>query len=508
MPSSTAFLSLTLPQLNEFFDSWHEPVNANFETIDDFLEDLHNSLVTSSATSTWAALRGSKNSLVERLDVSINADGTLDISGSADILAMSVSNTRGDYTNPRKRLDDGDEELYGARQPFPDGRFTPFGSGGPSAGFPEEQLDAGIAIRSADFGTDANHPMASPRVPWAPGLVSGGQTAFFTAPGGESVIRLTADLAPAIFNIDGYIFRLRETFDFDFSALAPGLDNYVWLYVERDDAGYNDSNFLYEGSAKDLRKLQSGAGTGTASNSTFTATGALFNSIALGKVKAGDILVIEGAGASAGQYVIESITSDTALAIRGTFYANGAGLTWHVLDQFQPNVGAVVTDGDPETQPPFVAGRVYIGRCRNKTGATPPDQIVTFTRGGVYDSGWIASVDATADFPYALTHNLGQIPSQVEIWMRSSLSAPAYRAMVERAVVTKMDSANFPDPLAADTSTAVKMLFPSVRPYCTNTELTVLLANESLDPAKGPSLFTDSGGTEVQAGFMRVIARL
>ena len=40
MPTSTTFLNLTLPELNEFVDSWHTVVNGNMETLDDFLDDL------------------------------------------------------------------------------------------------------------------------------------------------------------------------------------------------------------------------------------------------------------------------------------------------------------------------------------------------------------------------------------------------------------------------------------------------------------------------------------
>src|SRR5689334_20190430 len=98
MASFTDFLALTLPELNEFVNTWHQPVNQNMELIDDFLSDLHASLVGSSATSTWADLRGSLASLAARLDVSINADGTLDISGSAEVLGMATSAVKGTFT--------------------------------------------------------------------------------------------------------------------------------------------------------------------------------------------------------------------------------------------------------------------------------------------------------------------------------------------------------------------------------------------------------------------------
>lgn len=515
MPTSSSFLSLTLPELNEFVDSWHVPVNNNFEVIDDFVSDLYASLVTSSATSTWAALRGSKVSLAARLDISLNADGTIKLTGSDDYTDMSISATRGNLTDPPSRLNATDFELYDARQPFAGGRFAPLPAAGPSAGFPPEDLDAGIAIRSADFSGDTNHPISSPRIPWAPGLVTGGAVPFISSQG-IGIARLTADTIPAVFNIDGYLFRTREIIDFDWTLLAPGDNDYVWIYVERDSDNYliNDgANFKYDGvggggaAVKDLRILQSGT-LGSTSGSTFSVGGgggALFNTRPLGKVKAGDVLVIDS-GSAAGDYVIDSISSDSVLLIKGTFKADVSGASWHVQDDSHPNIGAVVTDGDPATQPPFAPGRVYIGRAKHRT-ASPIEDVVVFTRGGVHDSGWMDGAAFFGGTP-TVTHNLGQVPSQVEIWVRESAVGRVYQPLVERQVVTKMDDANFPDPLAADTSTTLKLLFPSVRAHTSNVNTTVIRTNATLDPLKAEALFTDNAGIDKVAGQIRVISRL
>lgn len=514
MATSTSFLNLTLPAFNEFLDSWNEPLNANFEELDDFLKDLHDSLVATSSSSTWAALRGSLPSLAARLDVSINADGTLDVSSSPDILALGTSAVLGVFSSPADRSNAGDLERYDARQPFADGRFVPMPPAGPSAGYPPEEVDAGVAIRSADFGADTNHPISSPRVPWSPGLVLGGAVPLITAQD-IGVVRISGDGAPAVFNIDGYVFRVREIIDLDWNLVSPADNEYVWIYAERAEANYNSASLRYDGVGgsgvlpKDLRKLQSGS-TGVTSGNVFTDASALFNTIALGKIKEGDVLVIES-GSAAGEYVIDAldgVTPDTKLTIKGLFKADLGGLTWHIRDDAHPNIGAVGAGLDPATQPPFVAGRVYIGRAKHRSAANPED-VVTFQRGGVYDSGWIAA-DAVviSGAPVTLVHNLGQLPSHVEIWVRASSTGRAYQPMVERQVVTKMDSANFPDPLVGDTSTAAKMFFPSLRHHMSNLDLTVMLANQSLDPAAGPSLFTDSASAEVAVGQMRVIARL
>ena len=61
MPQYSSFLNLTLPELNEFVDSWNEPINQNFEDIDDWVKDLHDNLVATGTGSVWASLRGSQN---------------------------------------------------------------------------------------------------------------------------------------------------------------------------------------------------------------------------------------------------------------------------------------------------------------------------------------------------------------------------------------------------------------------------------------------------------------
>jgi hypothetical protein len=381
MPTSTSFLSLTLPELNEFVDSWNSPVNGNFEVLDDWTSDLFASLMTGSATATWAALRGDLPSLVQRLNVSLNADGTIKLSGSSDYSSLANSAVHGQYSDPRKRLDAGDFLRHEANQPVADGRFAPMLSTGPSAGFPPEGLDAGVALRSADFGYDATHPISSPRKPWAPGLVTGGQTAFITTPGPAATVRFTGSSSPAVFNIDGYIFRLREIIDMDYSVIAPGNGDHIWFYVDRNDANYGVDGFLYDGvggagtAAKDLRVLQSGTGGGTTLAGVFEDGGALFNTAVMGKVKSGDVLVIEG-GSAIGSYVIDVVNSDININIKGTFPAIVGGANWHIQDNAHPNFGAAKTDTDASTQPPAVAGRVYIGRAIHSGGI--PTSEVTF----------------------------------------------------------------------------------------------------------------------------------
>lgn len=513
MPDFTAFLELTLPELNEFLNKWHEPLNQNFEDLDDWLADIHAGLVGTGGSATWSGLMGTMPSLAARLDVSINDDGTIDVSGSPGVLEMATSAVRGEYDSPRDRMDAGDFEAYAAAQPVLGGRFVPMPAGGPTAAFPPESLASAMALQTADFSGPFGNPIAAPFVPWAPGLMMGGANPLVT---GIAIgqIRITADATPAIFNIDGYIFRLREILDLDWNLIdgggAPANGEYVWIYVSRVEADYNNAIYRYKGpggaiAVKDLRKLQSGT-DGATSTSTFTSATALFNTAFLGKIKEGDTLVITNT-AAAGEYVIDEldgVTPDVKLTIKGAFKSNVSGATWYIRDNWHPNIGAVVTDTDPTTLPPQVAGRIYFARAAHNTGGNPTS-IVTFAHGGVSDSGWMP-VDASLDFPKTVIHNLGTYPSDVQVWFRVDAAAGRqYRGLVQRQVVTAVDEGDVTlDP--GDTKTTT-FLVPSVYVHSSEINVTVAILNASTDPANPSALFTDSSNNDQTTGEMRVIAR-
>ncbi len=509
MPDFTTFLELTLPELNEFLNKWHEPVNQNNETIDDWLSDLNAALVGSGASSAWTSLVGSMANLAERLDVSINADGTIDVAGTPGVLEMATSAVRGASASPSARLNAGDFEAYAGAQPVVGGRFVPMPFAGPTAAFPPETMASAMALSSADFSGPLGNAIPGPFVPWAPGLMMGGANPLIS---GLAIgqVRITADAPAAIFNIDGYIFRLREIIDLDWNLLAPPDLSYVWVYVSRVEADYGNANFRYKGpggviAVKDLRTLQSGA-DGVASTSTFTSATGLFNTALLGKVKQGDTLVITNT-AAAGEYVINALdgtTPDTKFTIKGLFPAAASGASWYIRDNWHPTIGAVVTDTDPTTLPAQVAGRVYIARFKHNVAIAPSSALI-FAKGGVFDSGWLP-VDASTDFPKTIIHNLGTYPSDVQVWFRvDATSNRQYRGVVQRQIVTTVDESDTTlDP--GDTKTTT-LLVPSVYVHTSEINVTVQVLNVSSDPAYPDALFTDSSNVDQTAGEMRVIAR-
>ncbi len=507
MPSKTTYLELTLPSFQEFIDSWHTPVNENMEDIDAWAQDLHDSLVSpGSNTGTWASLRGDFGNLADRLAVSILADGSINLSANPDMLGLASSATKGTEgspdDDPRGRFDRSDFEIYNARQAVAGGRFVPITAGGPSAGYPEEELDAGIAIRMADFGKNATHVISSPAWPSSDGHVSGGDGNLISVTAANRVFKLNAAVSPAVFNMDGYHFRIREDILVDYNALAPSLLNWMWIYVSRLETDYGDINILYSQTggyaAKDLRILQNGTGgSGVAATSVLLDGGAtaLFNSSTIGEVEAGDILVIDDTTA-AGKYVIESVDSDEQLTIRGTFKNDFGGADWHIQDDLHPHVGVIEGTADEEAFPTFVAGRSYIGRVKDQGAGFPPVNPTNYAKGGVFDSGWSGAPIDIGDFPQAFTHDLGVQPSRVEIFFRATATSEEYPALVRRPVVAEV-VITAAIPIADDINYAT-LLFPSVYWFATTETIEIRVLNalpDNLAPV-GAALFTDNAGVD------------
>lgn len=489
MPGTTSFLNLTLPELNEFVNSWHTPVNQNMELVDDWLSDLYQSLVGSSSTSTWAGLRGSLASLAARLNVSINDDGTVDLSAAEDLVQLAESKTEGAFSTMHERFEQADFERFNARPGFSDSRFSVDGASIPATAgdYPHAELDVAMAWRARDFATGARQ---SPPRPWSPGMVSGPANLLTSTD--DDTISFQVGSEPAVFNIDGYLFRLRTTVKLDMSAISGiAQDNYVWLYVERDDAAYNSlsTNFQYDDGAKDLRRLQGGTANGSTSGTVFECTAATFQT-GIGAVAPGDVLVIEN-GLSAGSYVVDSVTSGTQLAIKGSFPAVVGGATWYVWDAAHPNLGgAVVADAD--TLPSAADGRVYVGRCQYRPGGSPtPGSILTFTPNGVYDSGWVAKGSGDLGNNMDFSHNLGLLPTELDVWVRDA-TAPEriYQPLIKRTLVTDSD----PSEVQAT------LMLPSM-------EMSATLLQVRLKTVGG-AFFTDTGSTDVTDNVeIRVIAR-
>lgn len=486
MAKKTSKLKLTLPEKNEFQNSWHSPLNNNFETIDEYVTDLRKSLVDGSAgTDDFAELRGSTASLADRLDVSLNADGTIKVAGTPDIVNMANSPVYGDYTTPHERLEQVDHEAFAARSPVPYGRFVPVPTTGHNLavdGYLPSDVDSSIALRSEEK--------------FRQGWVSGASPLLQAVGTNQGQVQINAGATGAIFNIDGFAFHLREDLVVDFNGATPAGSEYFWVYVERNEAAYAETTMTYKPLASgalapgDMRKVYAPALSLSTSGNIATVAGADFTAGQF-VTRPGDLLVI-ATGTATGKYVIESVTT-TQVTIKGLFKAdvivsdpNG----WYIYNSSIPKVGLAKASSNPTlitSQPPVVNGRSYIGRVKFNSLAAV-DEVVTFAKNGSYDSGWI-----TATLPAAIQHDLGTIPSRVEVWFRASATGLAYRGIVKRQVVT---SGGPPTDL----------LFPSNYYSSSDVEINVYLLNASTDPIKPTALYTDSGGVDVTAGEMRILA--
>ncbi len=513
-----------LPLFGEFADSWDQVLDQNFETLDDHLADLRKALVTGSAavpaTSAYASLLGSLFNLADRLNVSINPDGTLNLQNSPAIAALGSSATNGDdylgtgqpNNSPRLRFDFSDLEIFAARSPLYASRFD-------AAASSKGLLDDGLAARGRDGGAyDSAHPISTPDRMFVSGLVQGPDS--FLGGVGPNQVKFDATLGtPAswpAFNIDGYVFRIRQglildlTIDVTGNPLNPG--DVVYLYVSRVDYGNGNCQVKLSTdpsapAGRDLRVLQSGL-DGTISGKTFSSTSAFFaGSQNQWTVLPGDVLVLP-AGPAQGRYVIGSVPTPNSLTIKGTFKADAlTNQPWSIEDNAHPHVGAVKV-ADAMSDPPFVPGRVYVGRGEiSAAGFRPvggaPFSKIAFPPSGVYDSGWIAGI-TTSSFPFTLEHNLGVVPSHVEVWVRESSAEDIFQPTVVRQVLVDFDTSH--NPVQPTDPKKANLRLPSMVWRSNRQRTVVQLCAQT--PNAAPHLFTkDDDATDVDAGQLRLIAR-
>src|SRR5579859_3588872 len=520
MPNLTAFLKLVLPLYGEFQDSWDQVVNQNTEALDDFLADLMKGLVTGTRaappSAAWAALVGTLGSMAARLNVSINPDGTLNLENSPAIAQLGSSATNGDdylgtgapNKSPRLRFDFSDLEVWSARSPLYAARFN-------AAATARGLLDDGLAVRARDGGAlDNARPISSPDRPFVSGLVQGPEN-FLGGAGGQA--RFDATLgAPAswpVFNVDGYVFRIRQGVMLDLTTdstgAALGAGDVVYFYVSRSDYGSGNTRLKLAtdpgaSAPRDLRRLQSGT-DGIISGKTFTSASAnLQGSASQWTILPGDLLVVDG-GAAAGSYVIGQVAGPNSASILGSFRADGlSGVNWHVEDDAHPNLGCVRV-ADATTEPPFVPGRVYVGRGQLGLGGLqpvggPPFSKIAFPLSGLYDSGWL-DVNL-ASFPLSLEHNLGMLPTDVEVWVRDSIGGEAFPPFALRSFVTDFDTTS--TTVTPTSPKKANLRVPSMYWHSTRQRTQVHLSASA--PNASPVLFTkDDDATQVISGQIRLL---
>jgi hypothetical protein len=430
MASETDFLKLTLPEHDEFVDSWDLPVNANMELVDDFLQAFRLAYDGGTLAATAFSIQGSLASLQARLAVSINANGTLNLTGAPELVALQKSkvNPAPVPLTPSARFEQTDRELYDARVRAVGKRDDPtigtlYLTQISTANL--GKLDVALALRHAEFSGAAGGGVPSHLRENRGNTVIDGPFSYITYPGGAEVVA-SGSVTPILVNIDGYLHRVRYDVGLDFSGAAgiPGQKRF--FFFERRD--YNNPVYVYDRAgfgppvASDLRAVQGEApGPGVSmSGVTFTATAGQF---VVRLVRPGDVLVITG-GANDGQYIVDTVISNTQLTILNGFPAvlGPASITWSVNDVLSPNFGFV--DGLATSDPPYQVGRVYVAEGILLAG--PILDITTFrpyAKNGVFVSPDIAVV---GPIPYGgnagsliqtIDHNLGAVPSEMDVYV-------------------------------------------------------------------------------------------
>jgi hypothetical protein len=150
---------------------------------------------------------------------------------------------------------------------------------------------------------------------------------------------------------------------------------------------------------------------------------------------------------------------------------------------------------------------VYVGRGQlNAAGfqavGGPPFSKIAFPQSGVYDSGWLDI--NTSSFPMVFEHNLGMLPTLVEVWVRDSLPGEAFQPTSLRQFVVDFDTTS--STVTAGSPKKATLRVPSLYWHSTRQRTQVHLSASA--PNAAPELFTQADDTtHVTSGQIRLIAR-
>ena len=365
MATKTPNLGLIKPAKSEFENNWDLPVNKNFDLLDGFVSETQAELQDA---------RGTKATLAERLDVTLNSDGTIrdfpEVRLARNSAVYGNSDAAAEYTLGI-RIQKGEREILDARQG-------------------QESLTASLAVNADDFVVDS--VISAP-----PGFLS------FTGP----VAKIDGTLLPVVFNVNGFRREVRKLVSLTISGAAGT----YYLYAEKNAAG-----------DKYLDRTTAGLNNGVCAIYSVTQKLSQFsdssqNFITSG-VAPGDILEItSAASANKGQYVVESVVSATALTVRGIFSAAQSNLAYSLTNPKAPSFGFTATaHGKRYGKAPRSvadAGRAYFGRV--DFDGTNIISTTTYALKGRFEQVIAVSAEGSI-WSQEVSHNLGYLPSKVSLF--------------------------------------------------------------------------------------------
>jgi hypothetical protein len=484
MATLTQFLQMILPANGEYPGSWGTVLDNDLQAVDAFLSVLRSRLDGGTASdTTYGSLVGSAASLAARLNVSINPDGTLNIADTPDVVVLATSIVNGFLATPSARFALTDREIFDARARALGNRYDP------TVATPGV-LDDGLALRSARYNgvavgyDDAAAGVQTPIRSFAAGTVVGGPANCVTTPG-DGTVTIAGGSQAVLINIDGYPFRVRYNVVLDVGGApappAPG--QVIYIFAERRD--YADANYLYRrfgavvSTSADLRVVQSGT-DGASSGTTFTAGTGLF--VTRG-VQIGDILTITG-GTNAGDYVVSSVGSDGTLSTFSPFPTNVTAMSWSISDEMSPSIGFLAAAAG--TNPPYQAGRTYLAEATFGAGPTLTN-LLAYAKNGISQTV-LTGIAAGSSFPVTVNHNLGALPSSVEVFA-SATGLP--------------NGVEYPPQAKHDPGNGMLIRIPTILTRTSRTQAFLTM----VDPEVAKRLYTDESGTDVLAGALRIVVR-
>lgn len=361
MATKTPNLALIKPAKGEYFNRWNEPVNGNFDIIDEVVGLLDDEVTTA---------RGTEATLADRLDNGLEPDGTL--KPSPEFVAARSSTVYGsddgssDYTLD-KRIEQADTEIWYARQQR------------------SKLIDA---LAWAEDGNSQN-------------TVISAASNYLTFSG--AVVTLNGAVTNLVANINGYrqVVRTNKT------ATISGAAGTYYLYLDRSAGG--ETIYTIPASSG-----QASTYTPTSKLSKFVSTSGNF--VTAG-VKPGDILRVTGpiSNPNIGDFIVHSTNVEdpsnlnpNELRVIGELATSSSGLDAQIVNPIAPSFGFTATAHAKKFT--RVSNRIFVGRCvfdgSNVTSVT------IYALKGIYDE--FSSV--TANFSLIVSHNLGYVPSKVEFY--------------------------------------------------------------------------------------------
>lgn len=364
MASKTTNLGLIKPAKGEYFNSWNVPVNANFDKIDQAVGDLQTEVQDA---------RGTQASLSDRLDNGLNADGTLkpttEIVKARSSKVYGSDDVNGDF-DVDTRIEQADREIWDARAQL-------------------SSLRSGMAWMEDG---NVNNSMIS------------GPTNPLTFSG--AVVTLNAGVTAVESNINGY----RQVARVNKSVTISGAPGTYYLSLDRQPSG----EVYFTGIA----------GSGT--TSTFIPTGKLCkfsasatNFVTTG-VKPGDILEITGplGNPNKGQYIVHSTNVEDGvnlatneIRVIGEFVSASTALDYQIINAITPALN--FTGSAHAKKFAKASGKIYIGRC--VFDGTNVTSLVNYALKGIY-ADFTSVTLSLGNFSSTVAHNLGFIPSKIEIY--------------------------------------------------------------------------------------------